>query len=239
MTLSLGRLVPLAQTLARPGGLRAALRWRPFSITAFRMLRTLKRLGLQPQTIIDAGANAGQFSRAAAETFPEARIHAFEALPDLAERLERRLADCPRITVHRTAVGSTAGTLSFYRHPYTLASSALPSPGARGVEEIQVPVARLDDVLSDGALPRPLLLKMDLQGFELEALKGAERLLRRTDHVLLEAAFEAGYEGAPSFGEITNHLAARGFRFSRPVSFLSDDAGVVQEMDALFVREGA
>ncbi|MEL7364229.1 MAG: FkbM family methyltransferase, partial [Bacteroidota bacterium] len=86
----------LARLLPQPGALQAFRSWKPFSITAFQMLRDLCRLGLRPKTVIDVGANIGQFARAAAETFPEARVVAFEPLPEVAQQARQHLADCPR-----------------------------------------------------------------------------------------------------------------------------------------------
>lgn len=233
----LRQAVALGRVLAEPGALAAVRSWRPFSITAFRMLRALRDLGLRPRTILDGGANSGQFARAALETFPEAAVVAVEPLPDLAETLRQNLADCARARVETTALGSASGTLRFYRTGYSLASSALRPLDAEGITEVEVPVARLDDLVDAGTLARPVLLKLDLQGYELEALCGAEAVLAVTDHVLLEVAFEAGYEGEATFAALDAFLRERGFRFCRPVDVLRDGDRIVQ-MDALFVRSG-
>ena len=227
--LAFGRL------LTEPGALAAARMWRPFSITAFRMLGALRNLGLRPATVLDGGANAGQFARAALETFPEAALVAMEPLPDLADTLRLNLADSPRARVEATALGSTSGLLRFYRTDYSLASSALRPLDSAGVSEVEVPVARLDDLVDADTLARPVLLKLDLQGYELEALRGAEAVLAVTDHVLLEVAFETGYEGEATFAALDAHLRDRGFRFERPIDVLRDGDRIVQ-MDALFVR---
>ena len=225
----------LARVLPEPGALAAVRRWRPFSITAFRMLRTLADLGLRPATVLDGGANVGQFARAAAETFPDAHVVAVEPLPDVAAALARNLADVPQTRVEQTALGAGAGTLRFYRTDYSLASSAL-RPLGGAAEEVEVPVARLDDLVDADTLARPVLLKLDLQGYELEALRGAEAVLAVADHVLLEVAFEAGYEGEATFGVLDAFLRDRGFRFWRPVDVLRDGRGRIVQMDALFAR---
>ena len=228
----------LARVLVEPGALGAVRRWRPFSTTAFRMLRDLRALGLRPAVVLDGGANVGQFARAALETFPDARVVAVEPLPDVAGALARNLADAPRARAERTALGAEAGTLRFYRTPYSLASSALRPLGHADAEDVEVPVARLDDLVDAGALARPVLLKLDLQGYELEALRGAEAVLAVTDHVLVEVAFEPGYEGEASFGALDGFLRDRGFRFWRPIDVLRDRGRIVQ-MDALFRRAEA
>lgn len=236
----LAQLRALSQTLLRhPDAARALARWKPFSITSFEMARALRRHGLRPATVLDAGANAGQFARAMAETFPEVHVHSFEALPDVAARFRRHLNGHPRVRLTESAVGSHDGTLRFYRHAYDLASSALPATPERAEEAaeeaLDVPVARLDTLLADELLPRPVLLKLDLQGFEREALRGAPETLARTDHVLLEVAFRSSYVGEASFDELHALLGAAGFAFRAPVDVLRED-GVITQMDALFER---
>ena len=237
---TLSQAVQLVKLLPQPGAASAFRTWKPFSITSFQMLRTLHALGLRPRTVIDAGANIGQFARAAAETFPEAHVVSFEALPEVAARLRANLADCARVTTVESAVGNEDGTLTFYRNAYDLASSALPAAdGAARTEPLEVPVGRLDTLLRDHTLPAPVLLKLDLQGYELEALRGATETLTRVDHVLLEVAFVSSYLGEATFDELYAFLREAGFRFRQPIDVLTDDDGAIVQMDALFEREMA
>jgi len=200
------------------------------------MLRALRNHGLSPRTIIDGGANIGQFARAAVENFPETHVYSFEPLPEVAARFRANLADCPRVTFAESALGNRNGTLRFFRSSYDLASSALPSVGTKATEEIEVAVGRLDTLLTPEALRPPVLLKLDLQGYELEALRGATALLPLVQHILLEIAFESAYVGEASFGELYEFLRDAGFSFRCPVDTLSDDQGAIVQMDALFER---
>lgn len=235
MSRRLRQVFELARLVPQPGALRALRTWRPFSITSFQMLRRLHALGLRPRTVIDGGANIGQFARAAAETFPAARVISFEPLPDVAKRLREHLSDLERVRVVESALGPQTDTIRFYRTDYSHSSSAL-QPTHSVSEEIEVPVGRLDDFLEDEPLEAPVLLKLDLQGYELAALQGAEATLSRTTHVLLEVAFDETYREEPRFHELSNFLEQRGFCFLRPVDTLTDERDLIVQMDALFHR---
>ena len=231
----LRQLLYLTEVLVQPEGIRAFLKWRPFSITSFRIVNLLKRSGVTYRTIIDGGANKGQFARAAIELFPDARVVAFEPLPDVAAMLRQNLSDRTNVTVHEAALGPADGTTTFHRQPYSLASSVLkPTGEARETETVEVPVIRLDSALKASDLQPPILLKLDLQGYELEALRGGPDVLSRADAVLLEASFVRGYEHEPLFVEVLDFMRAAGFEFERPLDMLVGSDGEIIQMDALF-----
>ena len=231
LSLRLRQFRSLINVLFTPGVLHALRTWKPFSITSFRITRRLQRNGFRFSTVIDGGANAGQFARAAVETWPDARVLSFEPLPDVAARYRAALGDRARLI--EAALGAVEGELTFHRTAYSLASSAL-TPLDTSSESITVPVARLDTVLAEEPLSRPLLLKLDLQGYELEALRGGPNTLASADAVLLETAFVSGYEEEPLFRDILSFMEEAGFRFVGPIDMLEEDDQITQ-MDALFV----
>jgi FkbM family methyltransferase len=238
------QIIELSQVLLAPTGRRAARTWKPFSLTAFKMLRALAADGIRPRTIVDGGANIGQFARAAVETFPGARLIAFEPLEDLVAELRANLLDCARVTVHATALGRRDGTVAIHRNAYSPASSILSLrsaaresfPEVVEAEVVEVPIGRLDTLLENEPLEPPALLKLDLQGFELEALHGAGELLHRFDYALVETSFTSIYESEPLFGDVHAFMAAAGFGLRRPAAVLEDARGVIAQMDALFAR---
>jgi len=232
----------LAEVLLSPGGWDAVRR-KPRSLSAYRLVAGVARSGIKPRTVLDVGANVGQFSTAAARAWPAARIIAFEALPDLAEGLEHQLAPGGHV-VHAIALGDCDATTKFRRHRYAPSSSVLPSSAAalgrydwaEEATEIEVPIRRLDTVVPDvDSLPGPVLLKLDVQGFERQVLAGAEHALGSIDALIVEQAFDEFYEGQPLFDELHAELRSKGWVLRRVLDVRRED-GVPAEADCLYVR---
>lgn len=236
----------LATTLLAPGGLRALVAWRPPSLAAFRLVRGVAREGVVPATVIDVGANVGQFARAALGTWPGAHVIAFEPLADVAAALEATVGRAGSLEVHAVALGRVDGTTSFVRHEQTRSSSVLavaPAPAgsegepwAREREVVTVPMRRLDSVLGGRHLDRPVLVKLDVQGTELDVIAGAEGTLGQADAVVVEVAFDERYAGQPVFGAVDGALRALGWQLARPLDWWRDRDGLVAEMDCLYTK---
>jgi FkbM family methyltransferase len=211
---------------------------RPFSVSAFRLVHGLQLAGLTFRTILDVGANVGQFTAAASGTWPGARILAFEPLPAAADALRRR----PGIEVHQVALGEVDGSTVFYPHPYSLSSSTLPVVAgvqdhawAKEAEPIDVPMRRLDTVLAGEHLEGPVLLKLDVQGLEPAVLAGAAATLQQVDALVLEMAFARSYQGQPLFPDVHRTLDAAGWARVQPLDWRIE-GGQIVEADFLYRR---
>lgn len=171
---------------------------------------------LNARTIIDVGANKGQFSLLARHLFPAAQIYAFEPL-ESARRSYASVVAGP-VKMHALALGAEKGQATFFVASRDDSSSLL-APGKRQQEAYGVDlsstqivdVARLEDVIKPGELVGPVLLKLDVQGGELNVLKGAVELLSLVDAIYCEVSFVELYEGQPTAGEIISFLHAHGF----------------------------
>ena len=231
--------------LLEPGALRAIATWPKFSVTSFKMVTGLARQGIVPKTIIDVGANVGQFAVAAAMTFPEAQIHSFEPLPESAARLRKNVHKLHAVKVYTLALGEREGECIFHRNAHSHASSVLPLaeahrrafPAANDLGTLTVEMTTLDRAFAGITLEPPVLLKLDVQGYEAQTLKGGSRTLEHCDYVVAEASFKPLYEGEASFTSVLALMQQFGFQFLRPVGWLCDPAtGEVLQADALFRR---
>ncbi|QNR84986.1 FkbM family methyltransferase [Pedobacter riviphilus] len=196
-------------------------------------------------TIIDAGANQGQFAIAANHFYPGAHIHSFEPLPEVFSILQRNTSRLNSISTYNMALGNSSGTLEFYSNAYSHASSALHVsalqknmlPKTAISHQIETPVQRLDDLHHKILFTSPVLLKMDVQGFEKEVLKGAINSLPQIDYLLFETSFVQMYDGEPLFDEMHDFVKELGFEFIAPVGFLQSEKLQILQMDLLYKRK--
>lgn len=168
--------------------------------------------------VIDCGANEGQWiSRIKPNLHGSPSITSIEML---AREAECCRVNHPDITVLNCAVGARNGEAVARRHGFSQSSSILVMTETHnriwdsstnipvGLETVQV--RTLDSMFPDVSVD---LLKLDLQGYELEALKGGVNLLSRTVRVISEIAWFELYEGQPLFTDIDGFLQSHGFRF--------------------------
>jgi len=240
------RLSHLCAVLGDLQAMHAVFSWPLFSITSYFIVRDLKRQGILPKTVIDVGANVGQFAVASAKLFPDVQVHSCEPLPECVAKLRHHAKRLGNIEVYPVALGESSGEVQLHVNTHRHSSSILPLleahrlafPKAQVTGSLAVELSTLDSVMANIELPQPCLLKIDVQGYESKVLRGAIETLSRIDHVILEASFKLLYEGESLFVDIVNEMADYGFRFLRPVGWLSHPVtGEILQMDALFVRK--
>ncbi len=169
--------------------------------------------------IIDGGANEGQTVTKYRNWWPDATVHCFEPDPRAFAILKSRWGSVSGVHLHAEALGAKEGRLQFNLGSESYVSSVFPrkddySGAMPMIDSVQVPVITLDEAVSRNRIPYINVLKMDLQGFELEALQGAEKLLTEemADIIYTEVWLEPAYAGAPTYWQIAQRLAAFGYK---------------------------
>lgn len=199
--------------------------WRsaPFHRTSYnQFLLWIGRLHLQDVgQVIDVGANHGDFAQAASTLFPDARVLLVEPLPSLHPELERRSADYPgRWSVAKCAVGAEAGETSLFVDPQMPNLASLTGfteqflkamPGANPSQTLTCSVVRLDDLTRERGIGKVDLLKIDVEGFEFEVLKGAGETLARCESVVIEISLIRRVDAQNSLELLLALLRERGF----------------------------
>lgn len=199
---------------------------------------------LEARTVLDVGANKGQFSLVARRLFPGASIHAFEPLAEPARIFSRVFEGDGAVRLYCLALGPEGGEGEIYISRRNDSSSMLPvtrkqevlRPGTRQTGARRVPLRRGDDVVDAARLDPPILIKLDVQGYEKAVLEGMPKLLSRADHVYAEIAFQELYRGQALASELIDFLGACGFGTASIVNRGSDRCGQPLDADALFTR---
>lgn len=200
--------------------------------------------GCQFATVIDVGANHGQFALFARHQFPAATVHCFEPLPAPRQRLIRLLAGDPQVTIQGVALGAEAKTATMRVSAKDDSSSLLSptdrqvalAPRSETVAVVDVPVETLDAALRDESMISPTLLKVDVQGFELPVLRGAERVLAQVNEALIEVSFVELYEGQAMAGDVLQLMLGAGFHLAGAYPSAVDSSGIQVQADIHFVR---
>jgi len=201
---------------------------------------------IRPNHLIDVGANKGQFSLAALSVARHIKIDCFEPLPAAAAVLERwAIKASANIRIHRAALSTARGSAEFYVTTREDSSSLFrptvvqQDAGINIKNTINVQTERLDSVLSGENILRPSLLKIDVQGAELDVLGGVGELFDVINYVYVEVSFIELYAGQPLFSEIEKFLKSVGYKlrgFANP--YVDRKYGPLQA-DALFCRSSA
>ncbi|HEY2980217.1 MAG TPA: FkbM family methyltransferase [Anaerolineales bacterium] len=199
---------------------------------------------LEVACVVDIGANRGQFALISHKLFPGAAIQSFEPLQEPARIFSRVFGETANVRLYPYAVGREQTSAMMHITKDDDSSSLLPItntqsnmfPAAIEIETRQVPVFPLSHLLDAVSIPPASLLKIDVQGFELEVLKGCEDLLDRFSHLYIECSFIELYEGQALAHQIITWLEQREFRLSGVYNMhYARHAGAVQG-DFLFTH---
>jgi FkbM family methyltransferase len=171
-------------------------------------------------TVIDIGANRGQFALCVRRLYPRAKIFSFEPLQKPADKYRRVFAKDSRVRLFNKAIAPEAGSAAMHVSRWDVSSSLLPFAQAQHdnfpfTEESRretVSIATLSDCIDRNLIEGTALIKLDVQGYELAALQGCEDLLTRFKYVYVEASFIELYVGQALATEVIAYLFARGFK---------------------------
>jgi FkbM family methyltransferase len=201
----------------------------------------------QIDLVLDVGASSGNYGSAIRAGGYPGRICSFEPLESSFAQLERLATRDADWSCYRLALGATSGETEINVAGNSDSSSLLemgerhlrsdPTSAYIGKERIELSTVDevWDQVVRDG---EAVFLKLDVQGFELEALRGAEGSLPHLTGVQAELSLVPLYDGAPDWTEVIAYLQERGFQPQHlEPAFVDPKTEQLLQIDAIFMRD--
>jgi FkbM family methyltransferase len=235
------RIQKLMATLASWRFIKALLFYRVLAGSEHHYVLSLKFT-----TIVDIGANRGQFALAARQYCPDAMVIAFEPLIKPAAVFNKVFSGDPRVTLHNVAISEEEGRREMHVSKRDDSSSLLPIaqaqedlyPGTEEVSILDVNVGPLRKYIASPELNGRTLLKIDVQGYEYQVLVGCHDLINKFSYVYCEASFIELYSNQKLAKDVIEWMETNGFLLNGAYNFsYSKKSGQAIQADLLFKRQ--
>lgn len=178
------------------------------------LLEQVRGLGFTPGTIIDVGAAIGSFSRTCHSIFPQAEYLLIEPLEEYIPSLTKAVEEIPGASYEIAVAAAKEGPITLNVH-HDLVGSSLYREVEEGTDvngvQRKVRAITLDRLVMDRKAPPPYLIKIDVQGAELDVLAGGETTLNRAEYVLLEVSLFQFFQDGPMFYDVMVYMKSKGF----------------------------
>lgn len=196
-------------------------------------------------TILDIGANEGQYASKMRMFFPEAKILSFEPIPNVYQILTNNFKYDVNFRAYPIGLGGENTETEFFENESSASSSLLKMKDhtlhfnhATQTKPITITVKRLDEVLANEPLLKPIMVKIDVQGFEDQVIAGGRETLAKADLILCEVSFAQLYEGQKLFNNIYETLSSLGFSYAGNYEQLHSPANnAILQADAIFIKK--
>lgn len=196
------------------------------------------------KTVIDIGANRGQFALVA-RALSGAKVISFEPLPRASKVFRNVFSRDSSVKLHEAAIGNVSGRKLMHLSAHDDSSSLLEIgeiqclifPGTQEIDTLDVKVGALGEFCTIDEIVRPAMLKLDVQGYELQALEGCKGLISSFDYVYSECSFVELYTGQKLAWEIIEWLSAKDFCLMGVFNLTYDSRGQAVQADFLFGRK--
>lgn len=239
-------LKSLAKSVVDALGYEVRKKSNGFHADPFLDQRNLLR-GRDVRVVLDLGANVGQTAEHYLTLFPTAIVHSFEPFDDAFRALSDVARRHDRLRPHQLAVSDETGPKTFFTNANHVTNSLLPpADGARAFVaddllgrrgSVQVQATTLGDFCAREHLDAVQVLKLDIQGGELMALRGGVDLLARhaIDLVFTEVNFAPLYDGQADFVDLCRFLEGHGYTLYGLYNLNHGTNGMLAWADAIFL----
>jgi FkbM family methyltransferase len=193
-----------------------------------------------PRGLLDVGANRGDWTRLARSIFPDCSVVMIEPQDEMAERLNALCRENSSCHYVKTAVARSEGTLVQTIWEDLYGSSFLPKTDAAllvtGKQRLTA-VTTIDKIIAQYSSFHPDLVKLDIQGFEIEALRGGTKLFGLTEVFIIETSLFSFMDGQPIMREVIQFMAEHEYEIYDMFEFgRRPYDGALGQVDLAFVK---
>lgn len=203
-------------------------------------LEDIRARGFQPKGILDVGANTGTWIRMALDIFPSSHAILIEPQKEMRLALEDLCSRNKGIEYVEAGAGAVAGELVQTIWKDLAGSSFLPKAEEHKIKEGEqriTPIVTINDLLATRPGFSPDLVKLDIQGFEIEALKGADSCFGKTEVFILEASLYEFLPDMPIVADCISFMKEAGYDLYDITGFLRRPLdGALGQVDLAFAK---
>jgi len=202
-------------------------------------------VGKPDPVVIDGGAHLGDMVEKFGALLPQAEFHCFEPDPELGESLSSKYSHSPKVNVVQAALGEQVGKASFNINASRPTNSLLNAADnlqadlkglCQPIKQVEVDVTTIDEYCQKNFIRRVDLIKLDLQGYDYLALRGAKATLVGVKVVLVEILFAKIYQGGGTFQDILDLMRECGFDLHTLCALHYGDEAKLLWADAIFTK---
>jgi FkbM family methyltransferase len=201
---------------------------------------TAKKILSKNPVIIDVGAAHGDTTAYFLKLIPGCQVYNFEANPDLAAEIKKRFANQP-VKTYPVALSDKADKLTFHIADNEFSSSYKEyndNEQFQNIKSVDVDAIPLDTIMNEENSVNEIdILKLDVQGAELDVLRGANQTLKKTKMLIVEQSVDSPYIGGSKYYEVDNFLRDSGFDLLDIVITYRKDGLVLTEFDSIYIQK--
>lgn len=173
------------------------------------------------KSIVDIGANVGQFGKKIRQYYPESHLYSFEPIPLVYKELVDNFVGDNNFTSFNVGLGDKEGKMEFFMNEFSDSSSMLKMgdlhkenfPFTKHEKKIFVDIKTLDNCIDINKIEKPYLVKLDVQGFEEQVINGGLEIIRNAEMIITEASYKELYEGQSLFDTLYEKIKGFGFQY--------------------------
>lgn len=200
---------------------------------------------LKINTIIDIGANNGQFLRFISKVLKDVKIYSFEPINECYLNLEKLKNEIDCLEVFNIALGDDDTETTFFQSEFSASSSLVEManlhstlfPHTQNYKKDIISVKKLDSFIDKIPIIPRLLIKIDVQGYENKVLTGGRKFIKMADILFIESSYFELYKNQWLFYELNEYLYSQGFFFSGNLEQITaPQNNLTVQADAIYLK---